>query len=111
MTQLETLKLWLPEYADKDALLQSALDRAEQVIFECRFPFGADPVQILEPQYMGLQIEMAIELISKIGAEGETAHSENGVSRTYENAGISDSLKRRVVPMAKAVRMDAESEA
>lgn len=111
MTQLETLKLWLPEYAEKEDLLQSALDRAEQVVLSLRFPFGYGPEQYLEPQYMGLQVEMAVELISKMGAEGETAHSENGVSRSYENAGISDSLKRRVVPMGKAVIMDAESEA
>lgn len=110
MTQLEKLKVWLPDVKN-ETLLQLALDRAEQEILALRFPFGYQAEQTLEPQYMGLQLEWAIELISKMGAEGETAHSENGVSRSYENAGVSDSLKRRVVPMGKVVTLDAQSEA
>ena len=104
MTQLEILEAWLPDIESK-ALLISALDRAEREILSLRFPFGYGPDQRLEPQYQGLQIEWAIELISKMGAENEVAHSENGVSRTFENAGISDSLKRRVVPVAKVVAL------
>lgn len=109
MTQLEIIKFWFPDL--EDALLEAALERARLGILELRFPFGFEANQELEAQYMGLQLEVAIEIISKIGAEGETAHSENGVSRTYENAGISNSLKRRVVPMAKVVTLDAKSDA
>ena len=104
MTQLEVMKFWFPNEAEM--LLEAALERARLGILELRFPFGFEYEQELESQYQGLQLEVAIEIISKMGAEGEVAHSENGVSRTYENAGISDSLKRRVVPMAKAVRFE-----
>lgn len=110
MTQLDILRAWVPDITD-DALLTSALERAKLVILELRFPFGFTETQDLEPQYKGLQIEIAVEMLSKMGAEGETSHSENGVSRGYENAGVSESLKRRVIPVAKAVMMDAESEA
>lgn len=103
MTQLETLKAWLPEYSNNEALLQSALDRAKQGILELRFPFGYDADQDLEAQFMGLQIDWAIELIAKMGAEGEIAHSENGTSRSYESANVSKSLRMRVVPMGKVV--------
>lgn len=102
MSQLETLKAWLPDVTN-EALLASALERAKLGILELRFPFGYDETQELEPQYKGLQIDWAIELISKMGAEGETAHSENGVSRSYECGDVSKSLKRRVVPMGKVV--------
>lgn len=105
MSQLEILKAWLPDVKD-DTLLQSALERARLGILELRFPFGYSNSQNLESQYMGLQIEWAIELISKMGAEGEIAHSENGVSRTYESGDVSKSLKRRVVPMGKVVSSD-----
>lgn len=104
MTQLEVMKFWFPNEAEM--LLEAALERARLGILELRFPFGFEYEQELESQYKGLQLEVAIEIISKMGAEGEVAHSENGVSRTYENAGISDSLKRRVVPMAKAVSFE-----
>jgi len=105
MTQLEILKAWLPDVKN-DTLLITALDRAKLGILALRFPFGYDETQDLEPQYMGLQIDWAIELISKMGAEGEVAHSENGTSRTYENADVSNSLKRRVVPMGKVVSLE-----
>lgn len=110
MNQLEKLKVWLPDVKN-DSLLQLALERAEQEILALRFPFGFTAEQTLETQYLSLQLEWAIELISKMGAENEVAHSENGVSRTFENAGVSDSLKRRVIPMAKAVTVDAKSDA
>lgn len=106
MTQLEMLKAWMPDVTD-DALLESALERAKLGILELRFPLGYDPeTQDLEPQYKGLQIEWAMELIAKMGAEGETGHSDNGVSRSYENAGVSNSLKRRVIPCGKVVARD-----
>lgn len=109
MTQLEIIKFWFPD--EREELLEAALERARLGILELRFPLGFTADQELEAQYTGLQLEVAIEIISKIGAEGETAHNENGVSRTYENAGISESLRRRVVPMAKVVTLNAEPEA
>lgn len=102
MDQLTMLKAWLPDVKD-EALLTAALERAKLGILELRFPFGYKADQELEPQYKGLQIDWAVELITKMGAEGETAHSENGVSRTYESGDVSKSLKRRVVPMGKVV--------
>lgn len=107
MTQFEIIKFWFPDV--DDVLLEIALERARLSILELRFPFGFEHDQELESQYKGLQLEVAIEIISKMGAEGEASHSENGVSRVYENAGISESLKRRVIPMAKAVTYSAES--
>lgn len=106
MTQLDILKTWLPDVTD-EYLLLAALERAKLGILELRFPFGYEEGQELEPQYRGLQIDWAVELISKMGAEGETAHSENGTSRSYECGDVSKSLKRRVVPMGKVVSIDA----
>ena len=105
MTQLEILKAWLPDVDVSDALLQAALERAKLGILELRFPFGYDETQDLEAQYKGLQVDWAIELITKMGAEGEIVHSSNGVSRSYESGDVSNSLKRRVVPMGKVVTL------
>lgn len=57
-----------------------------------------------EEIYSSLIIKLAISSISKYGAEGENAHSEGGVSRTYDNA--SDyplSLTRKIIPLAQGV--------
>ena len=42
-------------------------------------------------------------MISKRGAEGETSHSENGVSRSYASAGVSEELLREITPKVGVV--------
>lgn len=39
-----------------------------------------------------------VDIFVKSGAEGETSHSENGISRVYENAYISESVFKDVFP-------------
>jgi hypothetical protein len=76
------------------------LDRAESRIKERR---RSPPDVPLESQYNNLQIQIAIFLYNKQGAEGEKSHDENGVKRTYENADIPDSLLKEVIPMVVMV--------
>ena len=42
----------------------------------------------------------AVYLLNKRGAEGETAHSENGISRSYESADIPESMLSGIIPFA-----------
>ena len=57
-----------------------------------------------EEIYAGIIIQLAISSISKYGAEGETSHSEGGVSRSYDNASNYPlSLTRKIIPLAKGV--------
>jgi hypothetical protein len=57
-----------------------------------------------EDIYAGIIIQLAISAISKNGAEGETSHSEGGVSRSYDNASSYPlSLTRKIIPLAKGV--------
>ena len=62
-----------------------------------RFPFSEYPTEI-EDRYKDLQIRIATEMFNKRGAEGETAHSENGVSRTYASANVSEDLLKEITP-------------
>ena len=96
MTQLERLKIRITEKAT-DNELEDILESAKAVILSRRFPFG-EPYPDIEPKYKDLQIRIAVEMFNKRGAEGEIAHSENGVSRTYENADVPDSMLRDVIP-------------
>ena len=67
----------------------------------CRKAFPFDPtVADVPEQYEFTQVEIAMYLLNKRGAEGETAHSENGISRSYEDGDIPPSLLRQIVPMA-----------
>lgn len=66
----------------------------------CRKAYPFDPTVTEVPdQYHFLQVEIAVYLLNKRGAEGEAAHSENGISRTYENGDVPPSMLRQIVPV------------
>ena len=101
MTQLERLKIRITETVN-DAELEDILESAKAVILSRRFPVGEQPEEI-ENKYNDLQIRIAVEMFSKRGAEGETSHSENGVSRSYASANVSEDLLREITPKVGVV--------
>lgn len=101
MTQLERLKIRITEDVN-DIELEDILESAKAVILSRRYPFGNLPPEI-EERYKDLQIRIAVEMYNKRGAEGETSHSENGISRTYSSANVSEELLREITPKAGVV--------
>ena len=95
MSQLSLLKSLLGNPPESDEVLQFYLDSASAVICDIR---NSD---VIETKYMPVQIEIAIELYNKRGAEGQTGHDENGISRTYETANISPSLLAKITPFVR----------
>lgn len=91
-----------PDTADDD-LLGYLLEQAEGIVLNRRYPFGPPEGATVPPVYEHIQIQIAVELYSKMGAEGQMSHSENGVSRSWEAADVSPSLLRRIVPMVGSV--------
>lgn len=100
MDALERLKLRTQE--PDEAVLMDCLESAKSAIMTRRFPFQKWPDEI-EPQYMDTWYKVALDLYNKSGAEGELAHSENGVSRTYESSWVSEQLLSEIVPMCGAL--------
>lgn len=81
----------------QDTVLTVYLTLAKGEILRKAFPY--DPSQTIVPaQYDTLQCEIAAYLWNKRGAEGQISHSENGISRQYENGGVPDSLLKSIVP-------------
>ena len=101
MTQIERLKIRITENVS-DIELEDILESAKAVILSRRFPFGEQPAEI-EDKYKDLQIRIAVEMFNKQGAEGETAHSENGVSRSYASANVSEDLLKEITPKVGVV--------
>ena len=99
MTQLERLKILIPDEKN-ESMLQELLNQAESAIKRKRRTPSELP---MESQFADLQIEIAVFLYNKLGSEGETSHSENSVSRTYENAHIPYSMLNTIVPLCKVV--------
>ena len=86
-----------------DELLAYLLEQAEGIVLNRRYPFGAPEGATLSPLYEQIQIRIAVELFSKMGAEGQTEHAENGVTRKWEAADVSPSLLKTIVPVCGSV--------
>lgn len=54
-------------------------------------------------EHLSTMAMAAVDLQMKVGAEGEISHSDSGVSRTYENAYISSSVFKDVLPYVKVL--------
>jgi hypothetical protein len=55
----------------------------------------------LPEELTGEQIRLAIVDYNRLGVEGQSAHSEGGVSRSYET-GIPDAIKQAIMPFRLA---------
>lgn len=94
----------------KDELLWDELELAKDFINNRR-GFTPNLYLDIEPKYLNLMVEMALAAWSKRGAEGELAHAENGISRTYETANIyPTSLVNQVIPKVKSIVRVSEYE-
>ncbi len=98
MTESEKLAMLknLSGETDEEVLL-TFLTLAGHKIIQRAYPYRAD-IEEVPAKYATNQVEIACYLLNKRGAEGETAHSENGISRMYENADVPDSMLTNVIP-------------
>lgn len=101
--KIEKLKVLISPDTATDELLLSLLEQSEGIILNRRYPFGAPEGATLCALHEQIQLRIAVELFSKMGAESEIQHSENGITRTYEAADVSPSLLRQIVPVCSSV--------
>ncbi len=100
MSQLENIRLILGigvTDITQNNLLSYILETTKQDILNRRFPFGTDNLE-LEPQYLPLQVELAVIKYNMRGVEGQSSHEENGISRAYHNT-----LINAVIPFGKVL--------
>lgn len=88
---------------DTDEVLSAYLKIAGSKILVKAFPYE-DSARGVPEKYSILQCEIAAYLLNKRGAEGQISHSENGISRQYENADIPASMLRTVTPYCGVVK-------
>lgn len=80
--KVELAKAILPD-TDTDEVLNAMLADAETLILNRMYPFGYDDKVTVPLRYERIQIRLAVELYTHRGAEGQTSHSENGISRNW----------------------------
>lgn len=80
------------------------LDNAGEIILNQLYPFDENwdtGAELTVPaRYLNLQMRMAVVLLNKRGADGESMHIENGINRHYGAADIPADMRREIVPKA-----------
>ena len=100
MTDTEKLTMLKAMTGEKDeSVLSTYLSIAGNKVLKRAYPFD-NTVTVVPDRYAYNQVEIAAYLVNKRGAEGETAHSENGISRSYEDGDVPPTLLRDIVPFA-----------
>lgn len=111
MTQSEKiskLRIMVNVPADTDGwsddVLSTYLDIASRKILNRAYPYAKSTTHIVPLEYEYLQCEIASYLLNKRGAEGQTSHSENGISRSYESADVPESMLKDIVPFCGVIK-------
>ena len=84
MTEAEKVSVLADRIApDTDTydVLEGVVSAAGALILNRMYPFGYARGTVVPYHYEELQLQLAVELYSKRGAEGQTAHSENGIRK------------------------------
>lgn len=98
MDNLTKLKTLIGLHGDsEDAILKLFLEIAGEKVLNRLYPYR-DDVKSVPEKYRNKQVEIALYLYNKQGAEGEIAHTENGISRSYASADIPEDLLSGITP-------------
>ncbi len=103
--KIAKVKVLISPDTASDELLSYLLEQSEGIILSRRYPFGAPEGAALSAVHEQIQLRIAVELFSKMGAEGQTQHVENSISRTWEAGDVSPSLLKLIVPCVGSVTL------
>lgn len=88
--------------APDDDIISVYLQIAAAKILNRAYPYS-ERIAAVPTRYEQLQCEIAAYMWNKRGAEGETAHSENGINRSYENADVPASMLNQITPFVGVI--------
>ena len=86
-----------------DIVYEDEIDNAIEVVNERRGykPTAGKP---FEEKYKHLIYRMALYTVSKMGAEGEISHKENGTNRVYQTSNdYPRDMLNQIIPLARGV--------
>lgn len=101
MTRQEIIAEVASRTGETAEVVTSFVNAAAQEILNYVYPFHPN-VEEVPARYQQKQIDIAVFLVNKRGAEGETQHDENGINRKYENSDIPKSYFDGLMPFGKA---------
>ena len=83
--------------SETEEVLSVYLNLTGSKIIAKAYPYESDVTEVPN-QYHYLQVEIAAYMLNKRGAEGQTVHTENGITRQYENADVPASMLKAITP-------------
>lgn len=83
--------------SEEDTLLEAYLAIAAEAVLNRLYPFDKTKTEVPD-KYARTQVNIAVYLLNKRGAEGELQHNENGIDRTYESGDIPESMLKDIIP-------------
>lgn len=89
---------------DTDEVLDSMIALAGAEVLNRMYPFGYYDDSVVPTRYELLQVQLAAELYSKRGADGQVNHSENGISRSWPEK---SAILSKIVPHVGSVMTNA----
>ena len=103
--KIEMLRNMLDGDTTDDGILSTFLTLASHKILNRMYPFKDDYTGLEVPdRYVMIQLNIAVYMLNKRGAEGEIQHIENGVHRNYGSADVPDGMLKDITPFAQALR-------
>lgn len=83
---------------NNEEIVSLLVDLACQNVVNRRYPFGCtnEQAQVAVSQYSNVVFRAVVYAYNMQGAEGQSSHSENGISRAYIDE---DKLYTEIVPM------------
>lgn len=92
---------------EDSGVLEVFLELAKQKILNRMYQFDTDEEYEgldVPDKYAMTQLNIAVYMLNKRGAEGEIQHIENGIHRNYGSSDVPDALLKDIVPFCKAIR-------
>lgn len=81
--KIEAMSVAIAPDTAENRVMEEHLVEAEAMILNKMYPFGYQDGTSLPSRYDRLQIRLAVELYTQRGNEGQSSHTENGVTVTY----------------------------
>ena len=103
--KLDMLRRMMDGDETDEGILEVYLELAGQRILNRMYPYRDDYEGLEVPdKYVMTQLNIAVYMLNKRGAEGEVQHIENGVHRNYGSSDVPDTMLKDIYPFAQAIR-------
>lgn len=91
------------EDVSEDNRLTAYLDASKSEILAWRYSYSSEVPTEVPAEYEMTQVSAVVAGYSQSGAENQTSHSENGISRTFKYEDMIAYIRSHVIPIVKVM--------